>query len=470
MRGVALTAAQVRAIDRYVRAEMAREKIPGVQVGIYSEGRILLARGYGLANVETNVPIQPYSMMKAGSVGKQFTAAAIMMLVEQGKVRLSDSVLDYFPELPAAWKPITIANLLSHTSGIFDYFRRSNYRHMSSIASDDLFDLRTDMSEAALLAKVAQLPLEFPVGTRWAYSNTNYLLLGILIHRLSGQSRIDYTRQHIFTPADMATARGLSNSDIIPNRASGYMLMGGVLKNETPVSETFNATADGGLYLNVLDLAHWDAALSKPGLLTKASMDAMWTPFRQADGKPNQANYGFGWFISSENGHREIVHGGDVSGFDCVIQRYPDDKITVVVMTNLDGTHAHSDMIAHVVAGFARPALMPLPVGPIPDSKPDIAKLAWSTLERLARNEDLSDIFAPEAGYVFDPADGADTLAQLPTGWRSAKLKLIHRSPDGLTSDYRLATPNDSRVVTVQTSAAGKLTGLFIYADRDRHR
>lgn len=467
-RDVTLTGAQLRAIDHYVRAEMARERVPGLQVGIYSEGRILLARGYGLANVELGVPMKPYSMMKAGSVGKQFTSAAILMLVEQGKLRLSDSVLDHFPELPAAWRPITIANLLSHTSGIADYFQHSNYLNPGS-GADALFDLNMDMSDAELVAKVAKLPIEFPVGTRYAYSNTNYLLLGILIHRLTGQSRIAFLRQHIFAPIGMATARGLSNDDIIPNRASGYQFVGGVLTNAPLVSNTFNATADGGLYLNVLDLAHWDAALSGTALLKQSTLDQMWTPFRLKDDTPNPGNYGFGWIIGSENGHRMVEHSGVVSGFSCDIRRYPDDKLTVAVMVNLDGVHASAYNIAQVVAGLARSALMPAPMNPIPDNKPEIAKLARFTLERLARNEDLSDAFAPEAHYAFDPLDARDTLSQLPRNWRTAQLKLIHRDAAHLVSDYRMGSGQDSRILSVQMAPDGKLMSILVYPDRDLH-
>ena len=329
-----LTPEQVASIDKYVTAEMERERIPGTAVGIYRRGQILLAKGYGLADVELNVQVKPETIFQSGSVGKQFVSAAVMMLVEEGKVGLDDSIVKYFPNAPATWKPILIKNLLSHTSGLAEY--ESDER----TGPKGPFYMRLDFTEDELLEKTEALPIEFQPGEKWDYRNTNYLLLGIMIHKVTGKFYADYLAERIFKPLGMTSTRLISDADIIPNRSSGYELHDEKLQNQGWVSPTFNSTADGALYFNVLDLAKWDEALYGTSLLKQSSLDRIWTVFLLNDGKPNSSNYGFGWEINKLNGHKVIEHGGAWQGFTCDISRYVDDNLTVVVLTNLDAGHA----------------------------------------------------------------------------------------------------------------------------------
>jgi CubicO group peptidase (beta-lactamase class C family) len=350
-----LTPEQAANVDKYVTEEMGREHIPGAEVGIYRSGEIALAKGYGLADVELNVPVKPEMLFQSGSVGKQFVSAAMMMLVEEGKVGLDDSVVKYFPNAPASWKPIQVKNLLSHTSGLAEY--ESEERS----GPKGPFYLRLDFSEDELLAKAEAMPIEFKPGEKWDYRNTNYLLLGIMIHKVTGKFYADYLAERIFKPLGMTSTRLISDADIVPGRASGYELHGDKLQNQTWVSPTFNSTADGALYFNVLDLAKWDAALYGTSLLKQSSLERIWTVFPLNDGKPNPGHYGFGWRVGALNGHKLLEHGGAWQGFTCQISRYVDDKLTVVVLTNLDSGHARPDQIAHVVAGLVTPALTPPP-------------------------------------------------------------------------------------------------------------
>jgi len=342
----ALAPDQVAAIDRYSASEMAKEHIPGMAVGVYRRGQILMAKGYGLANVELNVPVKPETIFQSGSVGKQFVSAAVMMLVEDGKVTLDDSITKYLPNSPETWKPILIKNLLSHTSGLAEYETDELTRPNGS------FDIRRDFTEDELLAKTEALPIESSPGEKWAYRNTNYMLHGIIIHKVTGEFYADYLAHRIFKPLGMTSTRLISDADIIPNRSSGYELKDGKLKNQTWVSATFNSTADGTLYFNVIDLAKWDEALYGTNLLKQSSLDRMWTVFPLNDGKPNSAHYGFAWVINALNGHKVIEHGGAWQGFTCQIARYVDDKLTVVVLTNLDSAHSDAALIAHHVAGL----------------------------------------------------------------------------------------------------------------------
>lgn len=309
------------AVGQFVRAEMKKQQIPGLALLVSRQGQPIRAEGFGLSNVELKVPTAPESIFQSGSMGKQFTATAVMMLVEAGKVGLEDPLTKYFPEAPASWTQVTVRQLLSHTAGFTDYPKD--------------FDLRQDYTEAQLLKIVGAIPLAYPPGTDWSYSNLGYLTLGILIHKVTGQFYGDFLQERIFKPLGMSTSRIINEADIIPNRSAGYRLDKGILKNQEWVSPTLNTTADGSLYFSILDLAKWDAALYTDRLLKKASLQQMWTVAKLRNGKPNPGHYGFGWFIETKDGHSVVQHEGQWQGFETQISRYVDDGITVVVLTNL---------------------------------------------------------------------------------------------------------------------------------------
>jgi CubicO group peptidase (beta-lactamase class C family) len=313
--------AQPAAVDDYVQREMERQHIPGLSMLVARDGKVVFAKGYGLANVELQVPVKPETVFQSGSVGKQFTATAVMMLVEEGKIKLDNPISDYLVGSPAIWKRVTIRELLSHTAGFGDY--------------PDKFDFRKDYTEAEELSIVEGIPLMFTPGTKWSYSNLGYLTLGILIHRVTGEFYGDFLQKRIFGPLGMSTARIISEADIIPNRAAGYRLVKGQLKNQEWVSPTVNTTADGSLYFSVLDLAKWDAALYTEKLLRQSSFQQMWTVAGLTNGQPNSGQYGFAWFVGTKRGHRVIDHSGAWQGFETHISRYTDDKLTVVVLGNL---------------------------------------------------------------------------------------------------------------------------------------
>ena len=323
-------------VAQFVHAEMQRQHIPGLTLLVSRDGTPIRSEGYGLSNVELNVAAKPESIFQSGSVGKQFTATAIMMLVEAGKVGLEDPLTKYFPDAPASWKQVTVRELLSHTAGFTDY--------------PDNFDMRKDYTEADLLKIVEGIPLAFPPGTRWSYSNLGFLTLGILIHKVTGQFYGDFLQERIFKPLGMSTTRIISEADIIPNRSAGYRLVKGELKNQEWVSPTLNTTADGALYFSILDLAKWDAALYTEKLLKRSSLEQMWTVVPLKNGQPNSGHYGFGWEMGTDHGHHVIEHGGAWQGFETHISRYVNDRLTVVVLTNLEG--ADPGLIAHGVAQF----------------------------------------------------------------------------------------------------------------------
>ncbi|MGA8533348.1 MAG: serine hydrolase domain-containing protein [Candidatus Tumulicola sp.] len=459
-----LADAEIASIDRFVATEMSRTHVPGAAVGIYSRGEVLLAKGYGLANVELNVPVKPETAFQSGSVGKQFVSTAIMMLVEQGRVSLDDSITKYFPHAPASWKPILIKNLLSHTSGLAEY--ESDER----TGPNGPFYLRLDFTEAQLLRKIEALPIENPPDVKWDYRNTNYVLLGMLIHKITGTFYADYLAERIFKPLGMSSTQLISEANIIPNRAAGYQ-WDGVLKNQDWVSPTFNSTADGALYFNVLDLAKWDEALYTTRLLSQSSLDKIWTVYKLRDGKPNPANYGFGWEIATQNGHRLIEHDGAWQGFTCSIQRYPNDSLTVVVLTNLDAENARPDYMAAVIAGLAGEPLLPQKLTAIPDVQPQIKKSLATLLDALNAGENARALVTPDvADYLRTQRP---TIRQMMSPlWPGGTLTLVKRRPslenDALTaSRFRLTKGAHSLLVWYRLDARKKVDELFFEPDEE---
>ncbi len=317
----AQTPAANAAVTDYVKAEIHRQHIPGLALLVVKSGKIVRAEGFGLANVELQVPVKPETIFQSGSVGKQFTATAVMMLVEEGKIGLDDSLTKYFADAPASWKEVTVRDLLSHSAGFGDYPKDFNFRK--------------DWTEDEELNLIESVPLAYPPGTSWAYSNFGYVTLGILIHRVTGEFYGDFLQQRIFQPVGMTSTRIISEADIVPNRAAGYRLVKGELKNQEWVAPVVNTTADGSLYFSILDLAKWNDVLYTDKLLKRSSLDLMWTPVKLKNGQPNKGNYGFGWFIDERAGHRCIHHDGSWQGFETAIDRYVDDQVTVVALANL---------------------------------------------------------------------------------------------------------------------------------------
>ncbi|MBV8910064.1 MAG: beta-lactamase family protein [Gammaproteobacteria bacterium] len=427
-----LNAGQIAAIDRFVGSELERQRIPGLALGIYDRGRILLAKGYGLANVELSVPVRPETIFQSGSTGKQFVSVAVMMLAEEHKLSLDDSIAGYFPDSPVTWKPILIRNLLSHTSGLSEYVSEER------TARNGEFYMRLDFTEEELLRKVEALPIEWPAGSKWDYRNTNYLLLGYVIHKVTGKPYIEFLRERIFMPLGMTSTRLISERDIIMNRSSGYELEDGRLRNQQWVSPTFNSTADGALYFNVVDLARWDGALYTHRLLSEPSLERIWSVYRLNDGKPNWAGYGFGWFVGRQNGYKVLSHGGAWQGFTCEISRYPDENLGIAVLTNLDSDHSDPALVARVIAGLLRPPLMPRKLAPIADSKPQVAKLLRGALDRLIAGEEIRprvdpdgirDLGHDEAEAVMAPPPLQSLRRTLADAWPGGSMSLVRRAP-----------------------------------------
>lgn len=308
-------------VDDIVNAEMARQQIPGAAIAIVQDGKIVKQAGYGMANLEHQVAVTPDTVFQSGSLGKQFTAALVLLLAEDGKLRLDDPISRHLPATPAAWKKITVRHLLNHTSGLRD--------------PDDVIKLNQNYTDAQLQRAGSGLPLQWTPGTKWAYSNFGYQLLGILCTRVGGKHYGEQLRERIFAPVGMQ-ARIISERDIVPHRAAGYDVIDGAYKNQEWVSPTLNTTADGSLYLTVRDLAKWHIALDGEQPLGASLKRAMWTSTALKDDSTKA--YGFGWETSPTLGRASVWHDGAWQGFTTQGTRFVDEKLAVVVLTNRSET------------------------------------------------------------------------------------------------------------------------------------
>ncbi len=337
-------------IDAIVANEMRAQKIPGLTIAVVKKGRVVKVKGYGEANVEYHVPATEKTVYQSGSLGKQFTATLMMVLVHEKKLGLDDPISKWLPEGGDAWSKITVRHLLSHTSGLSDM----QYRDL---------DFARRYSEDDLVNFIAARPPMEEPGTKWRYNNAGYVLLGILIHRLTGKFYGALLQEKIFKPLGMSTARVISERDIVPNRAAGYELTPTGLKNQRYVGPSLNSTADGSLYLSILDYVKWDAGLRSDRLLPQKELALTWTPGKLADGSPvgesEGDGYGFGWEVVRFRGHQFTEHSGAWQGFSTYIGRLIDVGTTVVVLTNLDAGHSSPEIIGRKIFAMDFPALAP---------------------------------------------------------------------------------------------------------------
>jgi len=443
-------------VDALVQSELQKQHIPGAAVGVYRDGKLTRAQGYGLANVEWDAAVTPDTIFQSGSVGKQFTATAVMMLVEEGKVGLDDPIKKYFPDAPETWNDIKVHNLLSHTSGL------SEYETGARTKVGGPFYMRLDFTEDELYKKITEMPMDFKTGEDWAYRNTNYVLLGILIHKVTGKFYGDFLQERIFRPLGMSRTRIISEADIIPRRSAGYQLVKGELKNQDWVSPALNSTADGALYFTVEDLQRWDAALYSERLLKKASLDRMWTVEKLNNGTPNKAHYGFAWEINSVNGHRVIEHGGAWQGFTTYIARYVDDKLTVVALTNLDSGHSNPKKITSGVAAIYNPALKPVEAKPIEDQEPQVTQMVKELLRGIADGRAKPEQFTEEARKRLFPDEMQELGPALKEFGELKTLELMERTEEGERRNYRYRAkyPNLALMISVGLTKDNKIARL----------
>jgi len=332
------------AIDRLF-APLANGKSPGVAVLVRKGGRTIFERGYGARELRTLAKIDAQTDFRLASCSKQFTAASIMLLVRDGRLRYDDRLTDVFPEFPVYGKSITIGNLLNHTAGLPDYedLMAAEEKHQGAAIWSETRQIQ-DAEVLKLLEKEAAG--KFAPGTRWSYSNSGYVVLGLVVARISGKPFAEFLRERIFAPLGMtrtlAYERGRRE---VPQRAYGHAKEGHG-SQETDQSSTSATLGDGGIYSSLEDLAKWDNALAQHTLLSEAEMQPALTPAKLGDGSQPKwpANsdrpegtpvaYGFGWFLDPYRGHQRMWHYGDTLGFHSYIVRFAKDRLTIIVLSN----------------------------------------------------------------------------------------------------------------------------------------
>jgi len=350
------------ALDSLIAGTMRAQRIPGVAVAVIEDGKPVFARAYGIANLETGTALDTSSVFELASVTKQFTAAAIMLLVEEGKVRLDDSIPKYLPGSPEKWAGISVRHLLTHTSGL---------------PIDAIVDFQGSallrITAAQALEHVSRLPLIFPPGEGAFYSDAGYFLLGLVIEKASGQTYREFMRHRIFEPAGMSATSILDRTRVLKGRVATYRLENDELVNWRRDWD-YEVPSFFGVFSTLADLAKWDRALRRASLVSRKSLDLMWTPARLNNGQPALVYdqlYGLGWVLGDVAGHRTVGHGGASGTY---FLRFVDRPITVALLTNR-GVNRRSPMrLAEAVAGTLYPELRPAHLGePTTDPDPALA-------------------------------------------------------------------------------------------------
>lgn len=324
-------------VDDYIRAEMKKLRIPGLSLAVVKEGHLVKAAGYGLSNVESATPATPETAYKVASISKPIIATAVMLLVQDGKLSLNETLARWLPDSPPSWANITISQLLSHTSGL---------------VRDPLdYHPYTEQGGMAVIESAYSLPLQSKPGERWSYSNIGYYVLAEIVTKVSGMPWSDFIAKHILEPAGMTSTRLTSVSAIIPNRSRGYEIGPAGLSN----AEDWIAVRPSGAYVStVLDLAKLDMFLDSHSPLGSAGRTAMITRAMLLDGKA--ASYGLGWNVESYLGQEKISHGGQFPGFRSDWERYPSQGLSIIVIANLGS--ARVERLVPKIAGFYSSALV----------------------------------------------------------------------------------------------------------------
>ena len=443
-------------IDEYIEREMRVRRIPGLALAVVRDGTVVKLQGYGAANLEHDVPVTPDTVFELASLTKQFTASAIMTLVEDSRVKLDDSITVYLANCPETWKPITVRHLLTHTSGLpglatgFGTLQRSRERVRYSTA---------DFFESAV-----KDTLDFVPGERFQYSDVGYFLLGMIIEKATGQRWREYLDARFFKPLGMTSTSVLDHQRILKHRAAGYTIRDGEIVNIRRIWDVELPSAYG-VFSSVKDLVTWDAALASGRVLTPASLSLMWARLKRNDG--GTGLYGFGWGVYDRRGHRWISHTG-LTGTE--YSRFPDDRLTVIVLTNLGGfifggvSTADPWGLTYGVAGRYVPGLFVGTEPPQTDPDPALTEHLRTTLERLARGENAPGVTPGLRAGVSRVA-----LARRIQGLQSFTFitcddehgRERHGDPVKRVCHYRLTTATDTRYYSFWLAADGRIIDIW---------
>jgi len=341
-------------VDAIAKQALSRP-VAGISVAVARDGQVVLARGYGMANLEHSIAATPETVFHIASISKNVLAAVVLQLVDEGKLQLDDDVTKYVPEAPTLGHHVTVRQLLNHTSGIY------SFTSLPDAADNE----RRDLSHDQVLGLIKDKPFDFQPGTRWRYDNSGFYLAGMLVERVAKQDYGAYVREHVFKPLGMNAASLCDARMVVPHLASGYEVDGGALVNAAFLSWKLPFAA-GAVCATANDLLKWQAALDTGRVLTQSSLALMRTPTTLADG--TKIDYGLGTRLGSLDGHRVLGHTGSGGGFSSVLESFPDDHLTIVILMNTEDGSPPPVAIAAEIARAAfgpatkKSALLDLPV------------------------------------------------------------------------------------------------------------
>jgi CubicO group peptidase (beta-lactamase class C family) len=426
--GASPTPSDVARMEQVIQSYVSSKQFMG-SVLVARGSDIILDKGYGFANLEWNIPNSPTTKFRLGSVTKQFTAACILLLEERGKLSVNDPVKKYMADATAAWDKITIFNLLTHTSGIPNFTSFPDYRKMEPFPA----------TPEQLVAMFRDKPLDFQPGEKWSYSNSGYVLLGYLIEKITGQSYAKFVQDNIFTPLAMSDSGYDSNSAITPRRASGYSPSPTGIVNAGFINMTVPLSA-GGLYSTTEDLLRWVQGLFGGKLLSAVSLQKMITPFKN--------DYAFGLLVHTVGGRKEIDHNGGIEGFNTKLIYYPDDKLTVIVLGNLNGQAPEEIASDLVRLAHGEQVILPSERKEVP-VKPKVLD-GYTGRYELAPNFVLT--VTREGDHLMTQATGQGKVEIFPEGPRDYFAKVVDAQ------------------ITFVTDTSGKATELILHQNGlDQH-
>jgi D-alanyl-D-alanine carboxypeptidase len=436
--------------DDYVRAQMAQRHIPGLSVAVVQGGKVVKMRGYGSASLAPDRPVTPETVFNLASLTKQFTAAAILRLAQDGKLGVDDEAAHFVADWPAAWKGITVRQLLNQTTGIPNF--------LETIPPDDYgkFYSTRDFLEAA-----ASKPLLFAPGAQYAYSNTNYHLLALVVEKAGGRPYGAYLHDTFFGPLGMTHTRLDGSGPPGPDRARGYGWDGSRYVPDTLRLDPSLDFGDRGVLSTAPDLVKWDAALDGDGVLSSASKAVLWTPPALPGGA--QTSYAAGWIAQTVGGHRLLWHNGVLPfSFSAALLRFPDDRLSVVLLANsLKPADLLSLPAYSLTLGLAKlylPDLAKADAG-IPDSNPQTAALVRTVSAQIAAGKLDPGLFAPALRAALTPQAVAPARALLAPLGPLTSLALLARDAGG-TSLYRALYGPIAVRWLIAVDAAHKITAL----------
>jgi D-alanyl-D-alanine carboxypeptidase len=428
--------------DEYVRIMMSKKHIPAVSIAVMKDGKILKMQSYGLANTETQLPASSQSVYKLGSLSKQFIAAAVMLLDQDRKINLDDPVSKFLDSIPATWDSITVRHLLTHTSGL-----------VRDAPDFDPLKVRP-LSED--IKAIYPVPFDFTPGTKWDYSNMNYYVLAVIISKVTGENWTEWIDKHIFKPCRMSQTRTASMTDLVLNRASGYKWTIDGWEN----ADIWLVLRPSGAFLSsITDMAIWDSILCKGSLLSAESKKQMWTAIKLKNGQ--SAHYGFGWFVDSINNHPRIHHSGAVPGFKSDFERFPDEKLSVIVLANVGS--ANAERIAQTIAGFFAAELKPVPEKALTDTEPEITSRVKSFIDRLQKQSEI-DTSTLSSNLVKNlRREAMRSLADALSGKIYSMTLVGRRENNGKrTYRYHLDYGYDHTDLIIQFDSENKISGFGI--------